>query len=198
MLRSFGTKHQFCGLKRTEIFMSKFTNPLNNIKIASPCSADWDEMVGDERSRFCGDCKLNVYNLSGMSRSEAENLIFQADENRLCVRFFRRADGTVLTKDCPVGWRAIRRNISKTATAFASLVFAFLGAIGLTNFFAKSNETQTMGTMGLVENSNRLVEEKPKMMMGNFAIQEKGEIEATVGVMLINNAPREIQKKKRR
>lgn len=178
--------------------MSKFTNPLNNIKIASPCSADWNEMVGDERQRFCGDCKLNVYNLSGMSRSEAENLIFQAGENRLCVRFFRRADGTVLTKDCPVGWRAIRQNISKTATAFASLVFAFLGAIGLTNFFAKSNETQTMGTMRLVENSNRLVEEKPKMMMEDFAIQEKGEIEATVGVMLIKEAPREIQKKKRR
>ena len=40
--------------------MSNFTNPLDNIRIASPCSANWDEMFGDERKRFCGDCKLNV------------------------------------------------------------------------------------------------------------------------------------------
>ena len=52
--------------------MAKFESPLNNIKIASPCSANWDEMYGNERKRFCGDCKLNVYNLSGMSRDEAE------------------------------------------------------------------------------------------------------------------------------
>jgi len=55
--------------------MSKFTNPLNNIKIASPCSQNWNEMIGTERERYCGECKLNVYNLSGMSRIEAENLL---------------------------------------------------------------------------------------------------------------------------
>jgi hypothetical protein len=74
--------------------MSKFTNPLNNIKIASPCNADWNEMVGDERTRFCGECKLNVYNLSGMSQREAENLLINS-EGRLCVRFYKRADGAV-------------------------------------------------------------------------------------------------------
>lgn len=125
----------------------KFTNPLNNIKIASPCSADWNEMVGNERSRFCGDCKLNVYNLSGMSQREAENLILQSD-GRLCVKFYRRADGSVLTKDCPVGWQLIKRNVSKTATAFASLVFALLSGIGVTNYFAKT-EAQTMGAIAI-------------------------------------------------
>ena len=55
--------------------MNKFTNPLSNIKIASPCSQDWNEMIGTERKRFCGECKLNVYNLSGMSEQEAENLL---------------------------------------------------------------------------------------------------------------------------
>ncbi len=81
--------------------MNKFTNPLDNIKIASPCSADWDEMMGNERTRFCGECKLNVYNLSGMSQREAENLLLNS-EGRLCVRFYKRADGTILTKYCPV------------------------------------------------------------------------------------------------
>ncbi len=132
--------------------MSKFTNPLSNIKIASPCSADWNEMIGNERRRFCGDCKLNVYNLSGMSQREAENLLLDS-EGRLCVRFFKRADGTILTKDCPVGWKAIRQRVSKTATAFASLVFAALSGIGLTTYFAKSSEPQMIEAMlPVVEN----------------------------------------------
>ena len=49
--------------------MAKFDNPLDNVRVASPCSVDWNEMIGDNRKRFCGDCKLNVYNLSGYSVS---------------------------------------------------------------------------------------------------------------------------------
>jgi hypothetical protein len=111
--------------------MRNFTNPLNNIRIASPCSANWNEMYGNDRKRFCGDCKLNVYNLSDMTRHEAENLLLTS-EGRLCVRFFRRADGTVLTKNCPVGWSAVKRRVSRVATAafsiFAGLFAGVLGA----------------------------------------------------------------------
>lgn len=114
--------------------MNKFTNPLNDIKIASPCKADWSEMAGDERRRFCGECKLNVYNLSGMTEPEAKNLLANS-EGRLCVRFYRRADGTVLTKDCPVGWQAIKRRVSKTAAAFVSLVFGLLTSLGFISLF---------------------------------------------------------------
>ena len=71
--------------------MAEFNNPLSNIRIANPCSANWDEMVGSERQRYCGECKLNVYNLSGMSRRDAENLILSS-EGRLCVRFYRRTE----------------------------------------------------------------------------------------------------------
>src|SRR6185369_717825 len=80
---------------------------LDNVYIASPCSADWDEMRGDERVRFCGRCEKNVYNLSAMTRAEAEAAV-AAREGRLCVRFFRRSDGTMLTADCPVGARRLR------------------------------------------------------------------------------------------
>jgi hypothetical protein len=111
--------------------MKKFTNPLDNIRVASPCAADWNEMVGDERKRFCSQCSLNVYNLSGMTSDEAENLLLTS-EGRVCVRFYRRRDGTVLTRDCPVGWQAVKRRVSRMATAAVSLcagiftgIFAF-------------------------------------------------------------------------
>src|SRR5262249_51172384 len=47
---------------------------LEEIRIATPCSADWDDMQGDERVRFCGKCEKNVYNLSMMTREAGEAL----------------------------------------------------------------------------------------------------------------------------
>jgi hypothetical protein len=80
---------------------------LDELRVASPCHEDWDEMAGDERVRFCGRCEKNVYNLSSMSRADAETLV-REKEGRLCVRFFRRTDGTLLTADCPDGARRKR------------------------------------------------------------------------------------------
>ncbi|CAN5287835.1 hypothetical protein BH10ACI1_BH10ACI1_10790 [soil metagenome] len=117
--------------------MAKFDNPLDNLKVASPCSVDWNAMYGDNRKRFCGDCKLNVYNLSGMTRSEAENLIMNA-EGRLCVKFYSRADGSVITQDCPVGWAKMKQRTQIFVTAVASLLFTLFGAIGLVSIFGKS------------------------------------------------------------
>ncbi len=63
--------------------MKRFTSSLRNVKVASPCSADWDRMIGDERARFCGQCELNVYNLSAMSTLEAESHVFLDSTGRL-------------------------------------------------------------------------------------------------------------------
>lgn len=98
---------------------------LDDIRIASPCPADWSAMSGDERRRFCSQCKLHVYDLSAMTRREAEALVATRD-GRLCVRFFRRADGKVLTQDCPVGLRAKLRAVRVRAVAMAGALFTML------------------------------------------------------------------------
>ena len=108
------------------------TNPtqIDRLRIATPCPISWEHMTGDNRVRFCDHCQLNVYNISDLSRSEAENLI-ASTEGRLCARLFRRADGTVLTKDCPVGLRALRRRVAKrTAAVFAAMVSLSAVALG--------------------------------------------------------------------
>ncbi len=80
---------------------------LDQVRVASPCNARWEDMTGDDKSRFCGKCEKNVYNLSAMTREEAELLVLER-EGQLCARFFRRADGTMITQDCPVGVRRKR------------------------------------------------------------------------------------------
>jgi hypothetical protein len=109
---------------------------LDAVSIAAPCRASWDEMVGDAHVRFCGQCEKNVYNLSSLPREEAEALL-AAKEGKMCVRLFRREDGTVLTSDCPVGVKKRRRRRAVLAVVGGSLMAAG-AAIGL-------ESTTTMG-----------------------------------------------------
>lgn len=92
------------------------TRFLDNIMIAAPCTADWNSMEGDDKVRFCNLCELNVFNLSGMSDKDAEALLRSksADpSSRLCIALYRRADGTIITDNCPVGLRKIRDRMLK-------------------------------------------------------------------------------------
>ncbi|HEX5703655.1 MAG TPA: carboxypeptidase-like regulatory domain-containing protein [Pyrinomonadaceae bacterium] len=105
-------------------------DPLKNLRIASPCPMNWDQMTGDNRARFCSLCNLHVYNIAELTRKQAVALITET-EGRICGRIYRRSDGTVITKDCPVGLRAIRRRVARTAGAvFATLVALTSSAFG--------------------------------------------------------------------
>jgi hypothetical protein len=102
---------------------------LDVIDIARPCPADWNEMRGDEGVRFCRHCSLHVYNLSAMTRQQAETLVGSAtsEGRRLCVRFYRRADGTVTTTDCEGWWRLTRRRMNRWTSAAVALLLAAVG-----------------------------------------------------------------------
>lgn len=143
--------------------MRSTDDPLQNLKVASPCPADWNQMYGDERTRFCGECRLNVYNISGMTRVEAERLI-ASSEGRLCVRFYRRADGTVLTRDCPVGLAAVRRRVARVATALAGFLFGALTGTGAT-LALRDDSTAAVGryehTMGDVVSPDAYPRDEP-------------------------------------
>ena len=98
---------------------------LANIRVASPCSARWADMSGDERARFCARCQKYVYNLSSLTAPQALALI-QTKEGKLCARFYRRADGTILTADCPAGDGRVWSRLKGLAAAAAAFV-----AVGL-------------------------------------------------------------------
>jgi hypothetical protein len=129
--------------------MDRFNNPLDHVRIAAPCKANWEQMIGTDRVRFCGQCNLNVYNLSSMTRVQAESLIAQT-EGRLCIRFYRRTDGSILTDNCPVGLRAIRRRLSYLAKAASAAVLSFFSGVGVYSVVsARQVHTSVMGTIAI-------------------------------------------------
>lgn len=100
---------------------------LDRVSIAAPCQADWENMVGDDRERFCNQCTLNVYNISSMTKVEAEEFLSLRTQGRVCVQFYKRKDGTIITDNCPRGLRAIRdrgRKMLKHAAAFLTLIIS--------------------------------------------------------------------------
>jgi hypothetical protein len=84
--------------------------------------------------RFCLSCEKNVYNLSAMTRDAAEELLRERLGNDLCIRFYQRADGTILTQDCPTGVKKKRRKKLALAVAGAGA----MAAAAATAFMSRS------------------------------------------------------------
>lgn len=96
-------------------------------KVASPCTETWESMVGDGRARHCASCQLTVHNLTGLRRDEVEAVLRRAGGGRVCARFYQRADGTVLTEDCPRGLALVRRRMLAGVTMAFALLLGTLG-----------------------------------------------------------------------
>lgn len=110
--------------------MSPENFDVNKLRIASPCSVGWENMKGDDRKRFCARCELNVFNVAGMTTADVGRLVSESD-GRICIRLYRRTDGTVIIKDCPVGSRNTHNRLARFAGAtLAAMVGLFSISFG--------------------------------------------------------------------
>jgi len=93
---------------------------LDNLRVASPCEAKWADMSGDDRVRTCAQCDKQVFDLSALTRAQAEALIVEK-QGSLCVTYFQRQDGTILLADCELGARRRKRRRHVAISAVAAL-----------------------------------------------------------------------------
>ena len=137
----------------------KTNDLLANVRVASPCSARWGHMAGDEQARFCSQCSKHVYNLSAMT-AEAATALIREKEGQLCARFYQRADGTMLTADCPVGaargWSRLKHLIWAGATT------AIMAFVGIWRGQAEEPRDVKMGGIG--------PKSQPRELMGDVCI----------------------------
>lgn len=97
---------------------------LDVVRIATPCTERWSEMVGDDRRRHCGRCDKTVVDLTALTRAEAEALLAErvkagAGRLDLCARYFERRDGSIVMADCLV---RRRRRVATALGVAAALV----------------------------------------------------------------------------
>jgi hypothetical protein len=150
---------------------------VNSIRIASPCAANWDAMTGDDTVRYCGDCKLNVYNISNMTAADAAALVGRT-EGRLCVRLYQRSDGTVLTRNCPVGFRTAVRRVTRSAGAVLTAVLGLFSSAAVSRAWAgPQQQDEPRPLMG-----EPVAQEPPHVKMGKMVLVRRGE-EVTISVL---------------
>jgi len=125
--------------------MPQSVHSFDRMFIAAPCDADWDSMSGNSRVRFCKHCNLHVTNLSEITRPQAMRLVAQS-EGRLCLRFERRDDGAVITKQPPMLHQIGRRASRLAAGAFGATLSLATAAAAQVNTRAQQPVTERQVT----------------------------------------------------
>lgn len=140
---------------------------LDRIRVASPCNARWNDMVGDERARFCGQCSRHVFNLSAMTRPQIEMLVGNT-EGKFCGWFYQRPDGRMLTADCPSRLRQLRQRMAGVGGALCALALAVLGCSSRRE--PETNGQILMGDVAVAPAGG--VTNQPPEIMGRIALPE--------------------------
>jgi ankyrin repeat protein len=118
---------------------------LDRIKVESPCDADWDSMIGNDKVRFCEHCNLHVNDLSAGTRAQAMRLISRS-EGRLCVRYVARPG-----EPAPVMPAQPLFRLSRRASRFAA--GAFTAALGVASAAAQTRSPAENAATALVVRS---------------------------------------------
>lgn len=163
---------------------------LPELKIASPCPARWVDMPGDDRKHFCDACGEHVHNLAAMRDSEIAALV---EGGTFCGQIYRRADGTILTADCPVGVRLARTRMGRVALRAAAASFALLAttaaAIGATTWGQRILSSGLNATIGKLQAEGRVEALSGGLTWTSLPATQpiSGEVEAvpTVGIVAL-------------
>lgn len=142
----------------------------------------WEEMPGTDRVRSCEQCQQQVFDLSQLTRAEAEALI-DAHAGKVCVRYYQRADGTILLADCTYheargGW-------------LPAIAVAAAFGIGVVATPPEAPPEEVTATMGLPESAARddLQRVPVVVVSADGAMTYRGELVATVEHVLRHGRP---------
>lgn len=164
---------------------------LDKVSLAKPCSQNWDEMVGDERERFCNQCSLNVYNLSSMTRDEAEEFLQLRNDGSVCLNYTADAKGKIITDDCPRPLRSIRDGFRPVLKVASSFVAAF----GLFVTGALAQAPQRTAGKPCVPVKNQ--QEQAPPMLGSPPVPSQAEQDAVNTEKILKDKIASVEKKKK-
>jgi len=100
------------------------TERLEGISIERPCPKRWAELAGDEKRRFCSECRLHVTNLSAFTQPEAREFL-AAQTGRVCVTYVPSEQGGAMLRAAPR--RRLVRRLAEAASFLLGLLFLLPG-----------------------------------------------------------------------
>ncbi len=118
-------------------------NSLQRLAVNSPCSQDWDSMIGNDRVRFCEHCSLHVHNISEMTRAKALRLV-ESSHGRICVRYHRDSAGQVISKTISPTLYQLGRRVSRFAAGAFSATLSISAAVAQAPSSPQPNPTPVL------------------------------------------------------
>ncbi|HEY0379036.1 MAG TPA: ankyrin repeat domain-containing protein [Pyrinomonadaceae bacterium] len=166
--------------------MPKPTGALDRIHIASPCPASWDEMIGNEQVRFCRHCSLHVHDLSKITAKDAMKLV-AASQGKLCVRYYRRPDGTVQTAERAEPLTHIKRRLSRIAAgAFTATLSLASTAVAQSARPAEGNQPAAVQPAGGATLGRALVHDGQTSSLAGTVFDVQQAVIPAATIVLVN------------
>jgi hypothetical protein len=106
---------------------------IDKLGINSPCTADWNKMKGNDRIRYCEECKRYVHDFSRLPRRQVQDLI-AASPGRICARLTYNEDDSVIFLDSRTLSRSESQKASPLATAIVTAMITISTGIALPVF----------------------------------------------------------------
>src|SRR5262249_32841839 len=158
---------------------------LDQFKIVSPCSTDWDQMSGDEKRRFCVECDKFVYDFLQMTRQQIEAIV-SIHQGRMCARIKRRPDGSLLTLETP----PLPPGVSRPPPPFVNATFAaILGlSVPANAINAEVSAAQLIVRSDADNNLARIPNGAGEALVGGTVLNPQGTVIPYAVVKLISDA----------
>lgn len=131
---------------------------LGRVRVAAPCPEQWGEMTGGDKQRYCNLCEKDVHNLSAMTTKAAEEFLRATKSQDVCVTYYRRRDGKIMTRDCAPG--VSRRKSQRRRSAVAAVGGSALAA----GMVACGSGHDSTGVVGQVVSATALTPDHPPEM----------------------------------
>lgn len=142
-----------------------------NVSIKTPCSANWQEMIPNQKGRFCGECKLTVVDFTQMNELEIKEYFKNTIEKKTCGRFnpIQLSSQKVETRRF---WKILTNKVElnfhqkylKTLLLFGLTVLAFLSSCGRSSHPPIVGDVDVMGEPTQIEKKDTIsVIQAPKM-----------------------------------
>jgi len=91
--------------------------------VPKPCPEDWDQLTPTEQGHHCQTCKTKVWDISSMTRGQAEAFLARHTDH-LCVSYRERSNGEIVYAPEPVVPAGRLTRLLPAAAAGLSLALA--------------------------------------------------------------------------
>ena len=164
---------------------------IDSIRVADPCTENWDAMTGNDRVRFCSHCAKDVNNLSAMTRKEAVRLVRKSGGS-LCIRYVQQPVTRApmfaeqLTQITRRRVPLMAAGVMSASLSLATMTYAQGGAAQLTvptpPAAAKVSECDDIGAIG--NKKTEVAEPVPSSVLRGTVVDTQGAVVPNVAVTL--------------